>query len=1109
MKQLLICILFFVYSISRTDGQSLAVNSTGAVAHNSAILDVSSTSKGVLIPRMTKAQKNAIATPAAGLLVYQSGPDSIGFHYYNGSLWLWLNPSAGTGTNWALTGNTGTDTAVNFIGTTDNMPLRFKQNSLQLGQWNGNNGTYFLGKWAGRSNTSGSHNIGIGDSALYSNTTPVGNVAIGYRALRKNIAASHNTAMGYQALYSTTAGDNTAIGYNTLNANTTGSGNTAMGSQVLISNVSGYGNTVVGESAMLSNTSGYSNSAFGSSALSANLSGTHNLAMGANSLLLNETGSRNIALSTASLYNNQSGDANIGIGFFSLLNNVSGNHNIAIGDSAAYSSGNLSHLVAIGSKALFANTSGTNITAIGDSALYGNTTGYKNVAIGNSALVKNTSGYQNTAIGYNALENNLSGFANIAIGDSALSANTTNWNIAIGRYALYETTTGDKNIAIGDVSLANNLIGANNVSIGYASQSQTTTNNRNNTSLGYRAATSMQGYSNTIIGGDAMGKPATSYTVNNTVAVGDSTLFNIATGASNNTAVGTKALFSNTSGRTNTAIGAKALFNNTTGTNNVAIGDSAAYNNTGAGHLVAIGSKALFSNTGGSLLTAIGDSAMYKNTTGFQNTAIGYGSMLENTSGFDNTAVGAQALADVVTAQGNTAFGTYALRSNTASYNTGLGTYALFKNIGGGSNTGVGYSALFNLVSGIENTALGHGALGSSLGSQNTGIGTFVMENKTGTNNTLLGYRAGAKFSTPVTSFSNNVFIGSQAGAESTGSNNVFIGNDVGTGFALSNVLAIDNTNTATPLIFGNFLTQLLRVNGTLNINNQYSLPLFDGAANQVLYTNGAGVVNWGTAMFSASNGLTATSGNVKLGGTLTDSTTIVQGNRSLVFDLNGTGDFYVRKNTTGDAFMVKDNGFVGLNTNDPLYRLHIVNTSGGNGPFGRGIVIENTNTGSNGEASISFRNNGPGSVASNSAWMSGLNNAANYVIAYGDSLLSANVKMKLDTLGNVSIGTLGSAAQSKLDVNGSFGNAIRVTTTSQTLDGDDHTIIIGSGAGAITLTLPAANTCDRREYIIVNRSAGMQTISSYNDFSGTSASIPANSSISLQSNGSNWFRIQ
>ncbi len=1042
------------------DAQSLAINTTGATANTSAILDVSSTTKGVLVSRMTKAQKNAIATPANGLLVYQGAPDSVGFHYYNGSQWIWLNPSGGASNDWSLTGNTGTDTAVNFMGTTNNMPLRFKQNNLMVGQWNINNGTYFLGEWAGRSNTTGSHNIGIGDSSLYSNTSSIGNIAVGYRALRRNTAAGHNTAIGYQSLYSNTGSDNTAIGYNALSSNTTGTVNTAIGSEVLQLNTIGYGNTAVGPSSLFANTTGNSNSAFGGSALGSNISGTHNLALGVNSLLLNESGNRNIALSTASLYNNFDGNNNIGIGYFSLFSNASGNYNVAIGDSAAHSSTNLSHLVAIGSKALFANTSGTNLTAVGDSALFSNTTGYKNIALGNSALVKNTTGFQNIAMGYSTLQKNVTGFANIAIGDSALSANTTNWNIAIGRSALLETTTGDKNMAIGQSALANNLTGTNNVAIGYASQSGSSgsgTNNKNNTSLGHRTLWSVNGYSNTAIGGDAMGRPTTPYTVNNTVAVGDSVLFNITTGASNNTAVGTKALYSNSSGRTNTAIGARALYNNTTGSYNVAIGDSAAYNSNLSG-IVALGSRALFSNT-----------------TGTNNTAIGIGSLYNNVNGGFNVANGANALAS---------------------------------NIAGNENVADGYASLM-FGSGSGNTGVGNESLNFRVGDDNVAIGNRAGADNSlssGNNNVYVGRAAGYN-----SAGNNNVYLGSNNGFNSIGNSNVFIGDEVGNGFTGSNILMIDNQSAGLPLIFGNFATDLLRINGTLNINSQYSFPMVDGTANQVLYTNGSGAVNWGNALITANNGLNVSTAIVKLGGTLLDSTTITQGSRSMVFDLNGTGDFYVRKNTTEDALMIKNNGFVGLNTSDPLYRLHIINTSGGNGPFGRGIVIENSNTGSNGEASIAFKNNGPGSVAANSAWMSGLNNTTNYVLAYGDSLKATNVKMKLDTLGNVSIGNQGAAAQSKLDVNGSFGNAIRSITADYTTDGDDHTIIIATSVGAtpLTVTLPAATTCDRREYTIVNRNGSIKTITSYSDFSGTSTALPANASITLQSNGTNWFRIR
>lgn len=73
--------------------QSASINNTGAAADTSAMLDVSSTTKGLLIPRLTAQQRTAIVTPATGLLVYQTGGDP-GFYYYNGSNWFLLVTSA-------------------------------------------------------------------------------------------------------------------------------------------------------------------------------------------------------------------------------------------------------------------------------------------------------------------------------------------------------------------------------------------------------------------------------------------------------------------------------------------------------------------------------------------------------------------------------------------------------------------------------------------------------------------------------------------------------------------------------------------------------------------------------------------------------------------------------------------------------------------------------------------------------------------------------------------------------------------------------------------------------------------------------------------------------
>lgn len=64
-------------------------------ADNSAILDLTSTTKGFLIPRMTQAQKNAIVTPATGLFVYQTD-NTDGFYYYDGSTWNFLSVAGNT-----------------------------------------------------------------------------------------------------------------------------------------------------------------------------------------------------------------------------------------------------------------------------------------------------------------------------------------------------------------------------------------------------------------------------------------------------------------------------------------------------------------------------------------------------------------------------------------------------------------------------------------------------------------------------------------------------------------------------------------------------------------------------------------------------------------------------------------------------------------------------------------------------------------------------------------------------------------------------------------------------------------------------------------------------
>jgi len=103
-------LFFILWSVSNTAQVGIGTNNPDA----SAALHVVSTTKGMLITRITQAQKIAIVAPATGLLIYQTDATS-GFYYYNGISWVTFGAAAG----WELTGNSGTNDAINVLGTTD------------------------------------------------------------------------------------------------------------------------------------------------------------------------------------------------------------------------------------------------------------------------------------------------------------------------------------------------------------------------------------------------------------------------------------------------------------------------------------------------------------------------------------------------------------------------------------------------------------------------------------------------------------------------------------------------------------------------------------------------------------------------------------------------------------------------------------------------------------------------------------------------------------------------------------------------------------------------------------------------------------------------------
>jgi len=406
MKKLF-AISYFIFLISYSlFSQNIGIGTNSPSA--SALLDITAANKGILVPRVTNTQMNAIASPANGLLVYNT--DSSCFAYRNATAWVFLKGNTTASNDWSTKGNAGTDTSKNFIGTTDNVDLIFKRNNVRAGFLSGI-----------------SLNTSFGVGALNPGTTSAANSAFGYQALYSNISGPENTATGYRAMYSNIDGRyNTANGFAALYFNVSGWLNTAFGYRALFNNT-GSTNTAVGSNAMFKNVSGYSNVAVGFEALYNSNNRSNLVAVGDSALYNNVDGSANTGIGSKSLFSNTDGNENTAVGFESLKNNTSGQQNTAVGNSALLNNSGSSN-TAIGYKALFANVSGSSNTAIGETALSANNS-YDNVAIGSEALARNIDGRENTAVGRWAGRIN-NGTGNVFLGHQAGRLET-------GSYKLY------------------------------------------------------------------------------------------------------------------------------------------------------------------------------------------------------------------------------------------------------------------------------------------------------------------------------------------------------------------------------------------------------------------------------------------------------------------------------------------------------------------------------------------------------------------------------------------------------------------------------------------------------------------------------------------------
>lgn len=193
---------------------------------NSALLDLTSNSKGLLIPRMTLAQRGSIKSPATGLIVYQID-FFTGFYFFDGATWKSLyarnidgaaltseptTTKTSTESGWNIGGNSGLNADINFLGTLDTTSLVFKVNNYRSGLIDYRFGNTYLGYRAGY-RSHGFNSIAIGAYALHDSNLGLNNIAIGYQSLLNSQTGSDNVALGANALYSNITGSqNVGIG---------------------------------------------------------------------------------------------------------------------------------------------------------------------------------------------------------------------------------------------------------------------------------------------------------------------------------------------------------------------------------------------------------------------------------------------------------------------------------------------------------------------------------------------------------------------------------------------------------------------------------------------------------------------------------------------------------------------------------------------------------------------------------------------------------------------------------------------------------------------------------------------------------------------------------
>ncbi|MBN3034503.1 MAG: hypothetical protein JW861_02890 [Bacteroidales bacterium] len=242
MKNLFLSFIMVLCAILVSRAQ-VSVNTDNSDPDPAAMLDVKSSDKGVLIPRVALVSTTdpiSMAKPE-GLLVWNTSTTGNypqpGFYHWDGSDWVKISTGSGASGSYEIV-DSDNDTRISVEYTTDEDTIRFFVAGSEVMKHDGKTlhmtdvyNNVFLGNHAGEANVDGEFNLAIGGEALKDNTIGDSNIAIGGEALEQNTAGNGNIAVGNRALFK----------------NDNGFGNTAIGSQAGYQNISGDNNVFLGK----------------------------------------------------------------------------------------------------------------------------------------------------------------------------------------------------------------------------------------------------------------------------------------------------------------------------------------------------------------------------------------------------------------------------------------------------------------------------------------------------------------------------------------------------------------------------------------------------------------------------------------------------------------------------------------------------------------------------------------------------------------------------------------------------------------------------------------------------------------------------------------------